>query len=286
MDIVTFLSCAASAVAILTFGIEIYKIISTKKNNNTADTNTCKVDNTINSNSNNNNVTNNINFDSHDKNIKIYKINSSINHHNKTTNNNSDSCDFFVYIFIFIFVGFIVSKFFLNNQSFIILCLTILGILSFTVTQTCILILSKNKLITNFDLCLRTLKWLPLFIGIISIYHPLYKSNTLSLVAKLIKSGTGYASIFFTYPYDSMFFFFQVLGIAIMAAVFIFYMIYAIKHTLTSLKNKTPLNRIKLKDTAPYFVLVFFIFILVNGSYVKFFNKLAEFSNQLSSTLF
>jgi hypothetical protein len=283
MDIVTFLSCAASVVAIITFGIEIYKIISTKKNNTTTSTSTGNIDNTVKVNLNTNDITNNINFDSHDKNIKIYKINPPISHH---TNNNSDSYDFFGYVFIFIFIGFIVSKFFLDNSSSILLYLIILGILSFTVTLTCILILSKNKLITDLDLCIKTIKWLPLFIGIISIYRPRYYSNTLSTVAELIKSGTGYAAIFFTHPYDSMFFLFQILGIAIMAVVFILYMISAIRDTFISFKTKTPLKRIRWKDAVPYFALVFFIFILVNGSYVKFFNKLAELSSQLSSRLF
>jgi hypothetical protein len=268
MDINTLLSSMASVVAILTFILELYKITSDKKDNKNS-SNTITIDNSINLNSNN---TNSYSFDSHDKNIKTYPVNSYTNHPNKKVQSSNNSNDFGVYIFLFILIGFLLSKVYLDNQPLIIFWLIILGILSFIITLICTLILAKNKLITNSTLYLHTIKWPPLFTGIIFIYRPLYSSNNLSLVEELIKKGTGYLETFLNYPSDSLFFIFQVSGLILTALVFINYLLYIVINTYKSLKTKTPLKTISWKDTIPYFLMLIFIFVLVSGLYIKLLN--------------
>ncbi|WP_049043217.1 hypothetical protein [Clostridium sporogenes] len=276
MDINNILSLAASAATIITFIIQVFKILSNNKDDNsTVSINNIGDSNNINLNSNN---TNNFNTDSHDTNIEIYHVNNQSYYPNNNVNIKSNSNDVIGFLALFIIIIAIISKFYLDNRSSIILGIIILGILSFIVTLSCTLILAENRLITNSTLLIKTIKWAPLFLVIKFINRPLYNSNTLNMVAELIKKGTGYLRIFFSYPYDVMFFVIQFLGLAILTIVFISYLISSIKDTYKSLKTKLPIKTILWKDAIPYFALQFFIFFLVSGLYTKLFSKLSLIS--------
>lgn len=258
MDINNILSLAASAATIITFIIQVFKILfNNKDDNSTVSINNIGDSNNINLNSNN---TNNFNTDSHDTNIKIYHVNNQSYYPNNNVNIKNNSNDVIGFLALFIIIIAIISKFYLDNRSSIILGIIILGILSFIVTLSCTLILAENRLITNSTLLIKTIKWVPLFLVIKFINRPLYNSNTLNMVAELIKKGTGYLRIFFSYPYDVMFFVIQFLGLAILTIVFISYLISSIRGTYKSLKTKLPIKTILWKDTIPYFALQFFIF--------------------------
>ncbi|SHI90807.1 hypothetical protein SAMN05444401_1750 [Clostridium amylolyticum] len=261
MDLNTALSSASSLASLILFGLEIYKITTNKKKPKGID-NTSSIS---------------FNNDSHDKNINIYKdIKIYKNNDSTSTISNSSSNDFGIFIVFFIVIGFILSKFYLDNRSSIVFWIIILGILSFAATVTCILILAKNKLITNWTLYIQTIKWFPLFIGIIFIYNPLYNSSSLDIVAELIRKGTGYGNILFKYPYEFLFFLFQVLGLAAMAIVFIGYLTSTIKTMIKSLKTNVPAKNTSKKDVITYITILFFIFVFVSGLYVKFFNMISK----------
>lgn len=270
MDINNIIGTTASLTSIILFGIEVYKITSNNKKSNTPsnvndsskatiDINLNKNDTTINSNNStyvNKKIINN---------TVITKISPN------TFSSSSDSNDFGLFVIIFILIGSVVSKFYLNNRSLIIFWLIMLGILSFTITITCSLILAKNRLITNLSLYMQTIKWFPLFTGIIFIYNPFYNSDSLNTVAELIKNGTGIVNILFKYSNDFLFFLLQLLGLALIALTFIGYLIYTIKTTYIALKKDIPVLDISKKDIIFYFIMLFFIFIFVSGLYVEFF---------------
>lgn len=270
MDINNIIGTTASLTSIILFGIEVYKITSNNKKSNTpsnvndsskatTDINLNKNDTTINSNNStyvNKKIINN---------TVITKISPN------TFSSSSDSNDFGLFVIIFILIGSVVSKFYLNNRSLIIFWLIMLGILSFTITITCSLILAKNRLITNLSLYMQTIKWFPLFTGIIFIYNPFYNSDSLNTVAELIKNGTGIVNILFKYSNDFLFFLLQLLGLALIALTFIGYLIYTIKTTYIALKKDIPVLDISKKDIIFYFIMLFFIFIFVSGLYVEFF---------------
>ena len=270
MDINNIIGTTASLTSIILFGIEVYKITSNNKKSNTpsnvndsskatTDINLNKNDTTINSNNStyvNKKIINN---------TVITKISPN------TFSSSSDSNDFRLFVIIFILIGSVVSKFYLNNRSLIIFWLIMLGILSFTITITCSLILAKNRLITNLSLYMQTIKWFPLFTGIIFIYNPFYNSDSLNTVAELIKNGTGIVNILFKYSNDFLFFLLQLLGLALIALTFIGYLIYTIKTTYIALKKDIPVLDISKKDIIFYFIMLFFIFIFVSGLYVEFF---------------
>lgn len=259
------LSVVGSVMSIVGFFIEVIPVLFRNRS-------TIKATNPGNSiNINSNNPTTYI--DSHDTNsYTFYPSQRDSMQKSVGGNPSQNQNDPMVFIVFIILIGGVLSKFYLDHQSSIIFWVVFIGVICFSVTLACLILLAKRNLISNRTLYLKTIKWFPLFIGVIFVYHPLYTSKNLTKVEHLIRTGKGYAEILGTYTPDVAFLLLQIMGLTMLAALFILYFVLTIRDTYKSFKHNYFFKNISIPDVTVYFIVLIFVFILVSGLYIKLFN--------------
>ncbi|NRU23588.1 hypothetical protein [Clostridium beijerinckii] len=218
MDNITLIGVVGSIVSILSFFITIFMPSS---HTNTNSNNKVNIDKSFNNNS-FNTVTNSYTIN----NYKMDKSNSSKEKSKKNGKSNPD--DFWGYLIIGGIITAIVIKFYITYQDLIIFWIIIFGILALLINCLLLLILSKKVYIDKKYLYFNTSKWIPLFIMLIFIYNPFYKSETFINTKKMLENTDNFIKTFQNYRADVTFVFFQIIGLIIVSVTLILYILETI----------------------------------------------------------
>lgn len=256
MDNVTLIGVVGSVVSILSFFITIFLPSSQTTNSN----NKISIDRSFNNNS-FNTVTNNYNINNH-------KSDESKSSKGKNTkkNVNSNSDDFLGYLIIGGIVTAIVIKLYITYQDLIIFWIIIFGILALLINCLILLILSKKIYIDKKYLYFNTSKWIPLFIMLIFIYNPFYKSETFINTKKMLENTDNFIKAFQNYRADVTFVFFQIIGLIIVSATIIIYILETISDLRKFIKDPTyNIKPVTKSEVIGTYISLIIAFLLVSG---------------------
>lgn len=257
MDNITLLGVIGSIVSIVSL---IISLLSSSTNNNFLSKNKNSFNQTLNVNS-NNTTTNNFDLRT------TYTS-------NPTPKSSDTSQDPFAIVIIGVAVMALVIPLYLKYQDTIIFYIIIFGIIGLLINLLILFCLSKKFFLDKLYLCTSTLKWFPIFILLIFIYHPRYTSPTLSNTKQLLMSGVGFLNTIHLYYFDVFFFAMQLAGLGLMAVFIVINIYNALKQLYNALKNhQAPTSR-NWKDYLWYTLSILLLLVLVSGLYVKFFNYL------------
>lgn len=256
MDMSTFLGIAGILITIL-FGILPFILKDTNPSiNNT-------------NNSNNRNSFNNNSFNTN--NTTIY--------YNRTVTNNNDpksdkaspnDDDIWVFLILGVIAMSFVVAFYLRYQQLIITILTCICVTGVLLT-TLLVVLNRKKFIPHKNRLLLIFSWIPLFVLILLIQHPLNIVPDLSKVTNsLLNPGTKgifgkFMELMFNDNKDVLtFLIFQIVGILPLLATMLFNFITLFKQWKSTVTNK------ELKNHFISYMLFYILsFLMVSGLLVK-----------------
>lgn len=263
MDWITILGIIGSIITIIAFILQLLNKETYYDNNKSFNTNSF----------NGKSVTYNIHINE-SANKDDRELNSLRNQNNSQTkqysgSNNSGG----MFLIIAIIIGLmLILKFYTNYKFEIVLSLIVMGIIGVFINMVIIWIVGKYETIPNTYVYYNIGKWLPLFLLLIFIYHPLYASENLVYVESQLKEGVGFLSLLWNYSQDIFFYFLQFIGL-----LFIFgFMIYNIIKSLYNIYkyynidyiNFNFINRDKILG---YIILNLLIFMFISGLYLEIF---------------
>lgn len=257
MDNITLLGVIGSIVSIISLFISL---LASSTNNNFLSRNKNSFNQTLNVNS-NNTTTNNFDFRT------AYMP-------NPTPKSSNTSQDPFAMVIIGIAAMGIVIPLYLKYQDIVIFYVIIFGIIGLLINSLIIFYLNKRFLLNKLYLCTSTLRWFPLFILLIFIYHPLYTSDTLINTKQLLMSGVGFLTTIHSNYFDVFFFAMQLIGLGLIALLIAINIYKSLKQLYSAIKKHQPPTAVTFKDCVWYTLSIMFLFILISGLYVRFFNYL------------
>jgi|GEM_PF-6422607 len=264
MDNIVLLGVVGSIFSILSLFISLF---GSNIKNHLLSNNHNSFNNTLNQNS-NNKTTNNYDF-------RTTPIDKPIS---KSSNTSEDLAG---KICIGAIIGFIVISLYLKYQDIVIFYVITFGIIGLLINLLVLFALSKIVLLDKLYLCSNTLKWFPLFIMLIYIYHPSYGSNTLNQTKQSLKllNLKTLSTVTQLHAFDVLFFATQIIGLAIIVLLIALNIFKCLKQLYkTYIKNQSPTNG-NLKDFFLQTVSISFLFILISGLYVRFFNYINLITN-------
>ncbi|MGY0373231.1 hypothetical protein [Clostridium sp. JNZ J1-5] len=265
MDNVTLIGVVGSVVSILSFFLAIF-LPSSKTNTNS--NNRTSIDRSFNSNS-FNTVTNNVNV--------TYKVEvEGKDNSNQRTHNDVDynSDNFWGILIIGIFAVSIITKFYITYQDAIIFWIIVFGIGALCVNCLLLIILNRKTYVPKKYLYFNTSKWIPLFITLIFIYKPFYKSLTFTKTKLMLRNINNFIDMFQNYRADVTFIIFQILGLIFVSIFMILYVYMIIVDLKKSIKDSSyNVKPITVNEIVGTCILMIIVFFLVSGLIINVFYK-------------
>ena len=254
MDNITLIGLIGSIVSIVSLFISIF---SSSSKTNIFSNNRTSINQTLNVNS-NNSVTNNYDF-------RSYKGSST------SRTSTSSSNDPIAMIALGVLVAAIVIPNYLVYQDKVIFWVLIFGIAGLIINLATLFIINRKINLDKLYLCSNTIKWFPLFLMLIFIYHPLYSSSTLSNTKQLLIAQKNFFEILQKYGYDVFYFAMQITGIIFVTFLISLHTYKSLKQLYKTLKYNYEPSTGNWKDFLWHVLALLFAFILVSGLYAKFF---------------
>lgn len=259
IDNVTLIGVIGSVVSILSF---FYALFSSSNKININSNNKTNYSNSFNSNS-FNNITTNYNIYNHEN------YDNSRHRGNYTNKENTDSDNLIAFLFLGAAVLGVILKLYLSYQDKIISWIIIVGIIGLLLNLIAIAILQKVTFIPKIYLYINTIRWFPLFILLIFIYHPIYTSKTITDTKNLIASGAGFFNILGKYNSDVLFLSFQILGLVLVMFLILFFVFHSIHDLYRVTRKYKTLEDNSSNQIIGYIIFLSMAFVLVSGLYIK-----------------
>lgn len=263
MDNITLIGLIGSIVSIISLFISIFS--SSTKNNFLS--------------SNRNSFNQTLNFNSNNSTTNNFDLRTTINNQTPSPVPSTSSSDIGSTIIFPTIVGLIVIPIYLNHQDITIFYVILIGLIGLLINLLVLFILSKKVILNKIYLCSNILRWFPLFIILIFIYHPIYKSGTLDETIRIAKAGKGLLNLIPSHGYDLIYLALQLVGVFSISMLIVVNVISCIKQLYRTAKKNTLPNTPTWKNFLWYIALVLFLFSVVSGLLIKFFIYIQSLSN-------
>lgn len=275
MDWVTALGVIGSVFSIISFFISITQSSNTNNINCNNRNNSNNIYN-VNSNNTYNNIYNEIINcpTTHMSNKQDEQKNTSKNERRGYANTGGEGDGILILIIGTVILGVILA-FFIKHMNEIVIATIAVGIIGLVAQTLCICLLSRQEEITKKYIAFNTLKWLPAFLLLIFIYHPLFSTPDLKYVTLQLQDSQKILGLMLNYPKEVFFYALQFIAILMELSIILYCSISMAYRIIKYYRNgdcNFIYKNIDANEVIKYVVVYCLVFIFISGIYMNLFN--------------
>lgn len=189
--------------------------------------------------------------------------------------NTSGEGDGILFLIVGIVILGVILAFFIKHMNEIVIATMVIGMIGLAVQTLCICLLSRQEEITKKYIAFNTLKWIPAFLLLIFIYHPLFSTPDLKYVTLQLQDSQKILGLMWNYPKEVFFYALQFIAI-LMELSIILYCSISMAYRMIKYYRQGDCNfiykEIDSNEVIKYVVVYVFVFIFISGIYINLFN--------------